>query len=99
MHDVAIRPIRHLFHQDFAETHVHAAFDLAHHQYWINRFADVVRDPDALDCDYASVRVDINLGYGRRVAVGRRWANSRALVFSGRTRRRVRTNSADSAKL
>src|SRR5439155_2854200 len=32
VHDIAITAIRHLFHQYLAQTHVHAAFDLSHHE-------------------------------------------------------------------
>src|SRR5712692_1287954 len=99
VHDVAIAAISHLFHKDFAEPHVDAAFDLAQHQHRIDRFADVMRDPDALDGDDAALWIDIDFGHRRGIAVSGRWPDARTFVPGGRRRRRVRTDCADCAKL
>ncbi len=80
MHDVAVSPISHFFHQDFAQTHIDAAFNLAHHQQRIDRFADVVRDPDTLDRDDAGVWVNIHFGNRGGITVGRRGTYAGAFV-------------------
>src|SRR6185437_3367809 len=89
VHGVAIRAIRHLLHQDLAETHVDAAFYLSHHQGRIDRLTNVVRNPDSFDNDNPGRRIDINFRDGCGVTVSRRWTHTRAFVFAGRAWRRV----------
>src|SRR5207244_1541480 len=67
-----------LLHQRLAESHVDAALDLSFDQHWIQRATDVVCQPHPLDGHPACLRVDVNLDYCRRVAVGRARAYSGA---------------------
>ena len=87
------------FHQRFADSHVHAAFDLAARERRIDRAADVVRDPDARHGDPASVRIDVHFDDGGGVGVRRRRTDAAALESRRRLRRRVRTRRADEAEL
>ena len=48
-----------LFHQGLAESHVHAALDLALDQERIDRAPDVVRDPDLVDADQPGACVGV----------------------------------------
>ncbi len=99
MHHVAIRAIRHLFHQDLAQTHVDAALDLAHHQHRVDRLANVMSDPDSFHDDNAGRGIDIDFSHGRGITVSRRRTDARAFVLAGRARRRIRSNGADRAEL
>src|SRR5688572_23506939 len=95
VHHVAVPPVSHLFHQRFAQTHVDAAFDLAHHQRRVDGLADIVSYPHSLHYHDASFRIDIHFGHRSRIAVGRRRAHTRAFVFARGSRRRVRPYGTD----
>src|SRR5207302_3949991 len=87
-----------LLHERFAEAHVHAAFDLAFHEQWVDRTSDVVRDPDLVDANQAGARVGVDVDDARRVAVGGAWSDARAFVRSGDLGRRVAARGREGAE-
>ena len=78
-----------LFHQGLAESHVHAALDLALDQERIDRAPDVVRDPDLVDADQPGACVGVEVDHAGRIAVGGTGADARTLVGAGDLRRGV----------
>src|SRR6185503_4242796 len=63
VYDVAILAVHHLLHQDLAQRHVNTAFDLAHHEHWIDRATNVMCDPHTLNDDDPRIGIHINLSH------------------------------------
>src|SRR5438105_4054710 len=56
-----------LLHQRLAQAHVDASLDLPLDQERVDGTADVMRDPDLVDLDEPSARIDVQVDHARRV--------------------------------
>src|SRR5260370_20447856 len=87
-----------LFHERFAEPHVHAAFDLALDQQRVDRATYVVSDPYLVYVQDTGAPVGVEIDDASRVAVGRAGADTRALVRTGDLWRRVAARAGQRAE-
>src|SRR3989454_9355244 len=93
--DVTIAAVGHLLHQRLAQTHVHGAFDLAHHGGGIDRAPHVMGDPDLRHADDPGRGIHVHLRDASAVGVGGRGTHARATVLAGGRSRRVGAHRAD----
>src|SRR5487761_24977 len=87
-----------LFHVRLAESHVHAALDLAFHEQRVDRAAHVVGDPHLVEVHDAAARVRVQVDDACRVAVRGAWADARTLVRTGDLWRRVAAGAGQRPK-
>src|SRR5260370_1563723 len=75
-----------LFHERFAEPHVHAAFDLALDQQRVDGATHVVSDPYLVYVQDTGAPVGVEVGDASRVAVRRAGAHARPFIRTGNLR-------------
>ena len=98
MHAVPVGAEHLLLHEGLPQAHVDAPLDLADDQDGVDALSDVVRQVDPLDAHPPRLRIDVQLDDRGAEGVGRRRADARSLVLSGRRRRRVGADRADRAE-
>jgi len=84
-----------LFHESFAEPHVHAALHLPARERRIECAANVMRDPDLGNSNPAGNWIHLDLDHCGRVGVSGRWSHATTLIERWRLRWSVGTDCAN----